>query len=620
MNGLATYLAFALSFVVFGGVFSQSLSDTISLSTAEVAVVKKDKISPSASIDYLLMQSMPGSSVGDYLQKMGYNVLSYGPPGSIQLWRPDGLPPEYAQIKWNGAVMNSPGLAQADLSLIPVYILGESGNFNAGNPISNIDSHPPKKNRLFASWNSSSLNNNRFTGLFDYHLKKWNFGLQSSFGILKNEFEYNDRLKPSQDAEIQEHNDVNELQLNPSVEFKQGKHTFSTEYWFTRKKLELPSTLGSYGSSDAIQQDSIHRAAFSWNFNSQSINIGSQLVYANEYQSYQSNLQSTGEYLIDSEIQSNRLMAAVFIGSEQSALKWKLSFRPEIWMMNTENYTADEITEKRTQAALELEREIRGFKIEIDARMSNAGSTKWMPDYSLKVERKLLEKANFQWTTSLAGSRIFRWPSFNERYWSPGGNPEIKPENGFRLEHFNMLEYSFLGCDIELETSLWNAVISDRVLWLPEDQVWTAENLDSYHSKGGKVLLNVWKKKEKFSYFARASYSNTLSKIEQDILMPYAPRHRYSVHAGISSKSWGFNLGAVGSSLRYADFSMNQNTSLPSYQNVQSEVSKSWRFGDYQLNLALQVDNIFNVQYEQVRLRPMPGRVFQITTSFQFNP
>ncbi len=619
MNRIATYLVFALSFVVFSGVFAQSVRDTVSLNAAEVAVMKVD-LDASASIDSLLMHSMPGISVGDYLQRMGYNMLSYGAPGSIQLWRPDGLPPEYAQFLWNGTSINSPGLAQIDLSLVPVFMLYQSGEFKSGNSISSSKNKTNQGNKLNLSWNTNTLENNRFTGLTNYNWKNWNLALNASVGMLNNQFEYQDRLKPLQDAEIQQHNDVRELQLNPSLGFTHKNQSLKLEYWYSYRELELPATLGSYVASDANQKDSIHRISLNWKYQTEKLELGAQSAFIDEFQSYQSNLQSNDVYLIDSEIHARRWVAGIYAASEFLQTDWKISYRPEIWQMRTSNYQSSMTQERREQVSLELHREIAGFEIDINGRLSNAGTVKWIPDYNLTVGRYLLQKEKLKLKSAVSASRIFRWPSFNERYWSPGGNVNIQSEKGYRIEWNNQLTYSLLSHSIEFETSIWNSRIQDRIAWLPEAQVWTAQNIDSYQSKGLKFLLNVWKEKGNHSYFTRVSYANNITQINDEIDMPYAPRHRYSLHAGYQWQSWGINMGTVGSSTRFTDFGMNEITALPSYQSCQVEVSKSLSIEDYLFKLAFQVDNIFNQHYEQVRLRPIPGRVFQTTLSFNFKP
>ena len=56
--------------------------------------------------------------------------------------------------------------------------------------------------------------------------------------------------------------------------------------------------------------------------------------------------------------------------------------------------------------------------------------------YSMGIEQKF----NNNYTLSFNTSKNFRIPTFNDLYWQPGGNINLKPENSYQFE-FDLLAF-----------------------------------------------------------------------------------------------------------------------------------------------------------------------------------
>lgn len=91
----------------------------------------------------------------------------------------------------------------------------------------------------------------------------------------------------------------------------------------------------------------------------------------------------------------------------------------------------------------------------------------------------------------------------------------------------------------------------------------------------------------------------------------YIPWHSGSAILNAGYKSWELNYSFIYTGERY-DVSANtpENYRLPWYTSDFSLAKKfSWR--KYDFKLTLEVNNIFNQQYEVVRSYPMPGTNFK---------
>ena len=97
--------------------------------------------------------------------------------------------------------------------------------------------------------------------------------------------------------------------------------------------------------------------------------------------------------------------------------------------------------------------------------------------------------------------------------------------------------------------------------------------------------------------------------------MPYIPLHSGSAVLGVSYGTWNFNYSFVYTGERYMlGGNVPVNYIQPWYTSDLS-LSKVFRIRRTELGVTVEVNNIFNQQYEVVKWYPMPGTNFRITLS-----
>ena len=96
-------------------------------------------------------------------------------------------------------------------------------------------------------------------------------------------------------------------------------------------------------------------------------------------------------------------------------------------------------------------------------------------------------------------SRNFRLPTLNDRFWRPGGNPDLKPETGWSQE-VTFKNYFGSKKSFTWSATGFNRNIRNWILWSPDPEAfyWSASNVASVWSRGvelrveGEVKVDSW--------------------------------------------------------------------------------------------------------------------------------
>jgi len=211
--------------------------------------------------------------------------------------------------------------------------------------------------------------------------------------------------------------------------------------------------------------------------------------------------------------------------------------------------------------------------------------------------------------------RTYRYPTLNELYYNPGGNKDLKPEQGWHMDAgYSVQKKIDNQLYFEHNAAIFNRYIDDWIIWLG-GAIWTPHNLASVHSRGieteNKLLLNTGKIQWNLS--ANGSYTvatTTKSYIPNDNSIgkqiPYTPHINGQLNAGFNWKWFSLNYNHTYTSYRY--ITTDESQYLQPFNT--GTLRASWQ-GDQRnirLRLDIQCHNIGDQQYEVVGFRAMPGR------------
>ena len=256
--------------------------------------------------------------------------------------------------------------------------------------------------------------------------------------------------------------------------------------------------------------------------------------------------------------------------------------------------------------------------------MGELNDSKFAPTFSVgastQIASKLSAKANVAYN--------YKFPSMNDLYWQPGGNPDLKPEHGFSYD----LTFSYTprlaeGLYLKAEATYYLMNIDDWIMWLPtQTWYWEPRNVQNVLSHGLELstettwLTGDWTFKLGLSY----TYSPSINRqrnFEGDNTyykqLPYVPLHKANARLRADFKGWFFTYQVHYIGVRYT--SADETYSTNAYTIHNAELGYDIRVRQrYKLTPRIRVDNLFNAYYESTQYYPMPLRSILGSITFTF--
>jgi vitamin B12 transporter len=217
-----------------------------------------------------------------------------------------------------------------------------------------------------------------------------------------------------------------------------------------------------------------------------------------------------------------------------------------------------------------------------------------------------------QYEIQINGSKNYRVPTFNDLYWRPGGNLDLVPESSYQVDfgqQFNFEYFNFKLNGYYINTE-------GLIQWQPDTNgFWSPINVAESQSYGTELELESHYKIKAHHFNVNAHYSYTVSEnMETKKQLIYVPFHKGNASLAYGYKNFNmyyqhlFNgeVFIIGSTLKGYNIG---NVGLGYTLNEKGIIN-------YEINF--KVNNLYNTYYENVALRPMPNRNYQIQTIIKF--
>jgi iron complex outermembrane receptor protein len=225
------------------------------------------------------------------------------------------------------------------------------------------------------------------------------------------------------------------------------------------------------------------------------------------------------------------------------------------------------------------------------------------------IDAKYLFSPNLILRTGFSSN--YRLPTFNDLYWEPGGNPDLKPEKSLSGEigiDYNQKVFSLSGTAFVIKSD-------DLIQWRPvSSNFWQPQNI-SEATNYGMEFSGVVKQNFGSHFLAlkiQYDYTKALDD-ETDKQLIYVPKHRANFLLDYYWKQWSFNYN-----LQYVGevFTTSSNTqTLDAYWL--SDVSFSRRLLKDRMDIGFSINNLFDIKYQSVAFRPMPNRNYLLHINFK---
>lgn len=220
--------------------------------------------------------------------------------------------------------------------------------------------------------------------------------------------------------------------------------------------------------------------------------------------------------------------------------------------------------------------------------------------------------------------RIFRMPTFNDLYYTFIGNKELKPEYTTQYDiGFTYAARWKQGMlrTLEVQADGYYNEVEDKIVAMPTSNQfrWTMMNFGLCHIWGLDASVKTGWRMGKVDLSTHVAYTYNRAMDHTDKRsqfyggqLPYIPWHSFSAIAGLNWRQWAANYSFIYTGERYeASANIPENYSKPWYTSDLS-LSRTISFRRATLRATVEVNNLFNQQYEVVQCYPMPGTNFNM--------
>ncbi len=217
--------------------------------------------------------------------------------------------------------------------------------------------------------------------------------------------------------------------------------------------------------------------------------------------------------------------------------------------------------------------------------------------------------------------RSYRTPTFNDRFWQPGGNPDLLPESGWNYEVG--IHLTFKGAT--LETTLYRQHLQNQISWLPgENGFWSPFNLHRIRTTGTETTLKKdWSLSSRLTATTSLIHTFTNARDQSDSVVTfgkplrYVPRHQLKNVVALIYRRTRWRVSAD-LFTRYTDrryITTDASQSLPAYSSIDAQIRNSWITNSTAIHLGIVLENATNQAYEVIKGYPSPPRTVRVVLS-----
>ena len=567
-----------------------------------------------------------------------------------------GTSSAHTQVLWNGLRINSPMLGMTDFSMIPSFLVdnatllhGSSSVAESGGGLGGavrLSTEPTAQEGFglhFVQGVGSFCTFDDFLRL-TYGKGRWNSSTRVVFSTSRNDYRYRNYDK-KENIYDDDHNIVGQyhpVERNRNAAFRdthllqelyyktKSGDRLSLNAWYTNSRRELPLLTTDYGSSpdyENYQRENSFRGVVSYNHNRRTWRVGAKAGYLYSWLAYDYSYNQVASTASRSRINTIYGSVAGSYSFEDRRLLLSGDITLHENFVSSEDGTVGYDARRTELSAMVSARwqPIERIGIAATLREELFGKEWSLPIPMVAIETTLSKRGNLMLRAS--ASRNHRAPSLNDLYFRPGGNPDLRSEQGWSYDAG--LSSEFGRNDIyrlKMSASWFESWINDWILWLPTNKgFFSPRNVKSVHSYGIEAQASLWVRLSKdwrldlsgsAAWTPSVNVGSAISSGDNSIAkqLPYIPLFSASVTGRITFRSWSLLYKWCHYSERYTMSSndISLTGKLPPYFMNNIELEKQFNFSWASLSLKGIINNLFNEEYISTLSHPMPGINFEI--------
>src|SRR4030095_7942452 len=447
----------------------------------------------------------------------------------------------------------------------------------------------------------------------DYGFKKLRFSSRLFSHHAENDYRF--RLEENLPEQNQVHNQLkNQGFLQEVLYTINEKQWLTVRLWYQYADRQIPPT-STQTTSQAAQQDKILRTSLQWNYAGDKFHWQFKSAWLDETNDYQDTMillythNQFHTWLSEGEVSFNP-------GPNVSIAS---GLYTEISEGESKNYFSG-ISRNQSAVFASGRFTAKDWLWRIQARQEVTEGI-WSP---------LLADLSTEWsgirhfTVKSSLSRNYRMPTLNDLYWRPGGNPDLKPEQGWTIEAGIHYKYSEQNVNISFSVTGYSRIIDQWIMWMPPvkdlREYWSPINVAKVKSRGIESRGTIGLLAGNWGFDFNAGLDLTYSTFETPLpefqieagdqlfyvpveniltgmtvhffqMSGYYHHHWFGSSNGINDQHEAANIGSAG-------------------------ISGNFEIGKLKTSPYLQADNVWNVPYRMIDRRPMPGRSFTVGVKF----
>lgn len=580
-----------------------------------------------------------------------------------------GTSPSHTQVTWNGMRINSPMLGMTDFSTIPSYFIDNASLLHGTSSVNEtggglgglvrLATRPVGKDGFGMQYVQGAGSFSTFDEFvrLTYGSEHWQVSTRAVCSSSPNDYKY-----INHDKKINIYDDDHNIvgQYHPTERNRSGAYRdihvlqeiyyntlrgdrFGLNAWYINSNRELPMQTTDYGDErdfENRQRESTFRGVMSWDHTRTDWKTTVRAGYIHTKMKYDYRREVAEGVNVD--MTRSRSRVNTFYGQAEG------EYSPTARLYLTAGLSVHQHfvrSEDKNVIKQDGDKTIIGYDMG-RAELSASASVRWQPVDRIGlsavvrqdvygrdaapvipaffVDGLLSSRGNVMIRVSV--SRNHRFPTLNDLYFLPGGNPDLRSEHGLSYDAGLSFGTGIAGLLTAGGSVTWfDSYIDDWIIWLPTTKgFFSPRNVKKVHAYGieAKADLSVKPAREwladisgSMSWTPSVNEGEKMSPADQSVgkQLPYVPEFSASLTGRLTWRTWGFVYKWAYYSERYTmssnDFSLTGH--LPKYfmSNVSLEKNLTLKFADMQFKLA--VNNIFDEDYLSVLSRPMPGINFE---------
>ena len=581
-----------------------------------------------------------------------------------------GTSPSHTQVSWNGMKINSPMLGMTDFSMIPAYFIDDASLLHGTTSINEtggglggsvkLSTKPAEADGFglqYVQGIGSFKTFDEFLRL-TYGNKHWQVSTRAVLSSSPNDYEFRNRDKKVNvyDEDMNIVSQYYPVERNRSGAFR-DLHILQEVYyntlkgdrlglnaWYVDSNRELAMLTVDHGEETDFenrQRENTFRGVLSWDRWRRNLKLATKAGYIHTWMAYDYK-RDLGNGVMAHMTRSRSTINTLYA---QAEAEYYLGNK---WLFTANLSAHQHFVESRDKNIISQEGNhgIVGYR-KGRFELSGSVSAKWKPTERMGISLVLREEMyGTEWAPLIPAlfvdgviskrgnviakasvSRNFRFPTLNDLYFLPGGNPDLKKESGWTYDvgvSFVLSKegrYSLTG-----SLNWFDSHISDWIIWLPTTKgFFSPDNIKDVHAYGIEsqvdldvVMGNGWllRMNGSFSWTPSINEGEPRTPADQSVgkQLPYVPLLSSAITGRISWRTWSFLYKWCYYSQRYTMSSndISLTGKLPAYFMSNVSLEKKFAFSWADLSLKGAVNNLFNEEYLSVLSRPMPGINFEI--------